>query len=394
MELEKRKPWYDGYEITYHPGASQNLTMGQFNQFIVTIMGNTNKFEVSSLDDRQQYGKPKLMVHPDIRSLEGVIFPPTLIHFSLNRNPFIKSLRNVNFADSFITHLNLSYCAISSITGIVFPPMLINLHLSNNQIQVIAETVFPPTLEVLNLQQNYIETLNGFIFPNRLTQLFLAQNYIVSLDNIIFPKYLTNLSLSQNPIQSIRGTRFPKHLPMLDNDIPTRLFLDWVDPESKELTDRIQSLTEQTANIPILQNRIDSLLEHVANLTNSVKILLQEKATQKIEEYETENTKRLISSVIFVRLMDGRNVTIRYQDVQTIGDIIEYLKQHYFLGLTFAKPVLSFNKTLLDPLRSLADYNIQNESTLYLLNRSVGGSNKKKSHFRKNRNNRKKSKIN
>ena len=135
-------------------------------------------------------------------------------------------------------------------------------------------------------------------------------------------------------------------------------------------------------------------MEHVANLTNSVKILLQDKATQKIEEYETENTKRLLSSVIFVRLMDGRNVSIRYQDVQTIGDIIEYLKQHYFLGLTFAKPVLSFNKTLLDPQRSLADYNIQNESTLYLLNKSFGGSNIKKSHFRKNRNNRKKSKIN
>ena len=416
MELEKRKPWYDGYEITYYPGGSQNLTIGQFNQFIVTLMGNTGKFEICSPDDRQQYKKPKLMVHPDIRSLEGVIFPLTLTHFLLSRNPFIKSLRNINFAESLITHLTLSSCAISSIQAIVFPPRLINLNLSYNEIQTLAGVVFPPTLvdlnlsyneiqtlagvvfpanvEVLNLQANYIVTLDGFVFPHRLTQLFLAENYIVSLNNIIFPKYLIHCSLSRNPIQSIRGTRFSKQPPIPNIDVPTRLFIDWVDIENKELTDRIQSLTEQTAVIPILQNRIETLLDHVGYLTNSLKILLQDKTAEKIDEFNTQQQNGMSSSVIFVKLNDGRNATIPYRDVKVIGDIIEYLKQHYFIALTFAKPVLSFNKKILDPERSLADYNIENESTLYLINRKFGGCNKKKSHVRKKRNNGKKSKMN
>jgi hypothetical protein len=416
MERERRKPWYDGYEITYHPQTPNIMPIGQLNELIVTVMGNTGKFEIRSQDDRQ--GKPKIMVYPNIRSLEGVIFPPTLSHFSLNRNPFITSLRNVNFAESLITHLNLSSCAISSIQGIVFPPTLINLNLSYNEIQTLAGVVFPPTLidlnlsyneiqtlagvvfpanvEVLNLQGNYIVTLDGFVFPHRLVALYLAENYIVSLDNIIFPKYLNQLSLPENTIQSIRGTRFPKVLFNCNTmwGIPKQLIIDWVDPENKELTDRIQSLTEQTAVIPILQNRIETLLEHVANLTNSLKILLQDKTAEKIDEFETQQQHRMSSSVIFVKLNDGRNATIPYRDVKVIGDIIEYLKQHYFIALTFAKPVLVFDKKILEPERSLADYNIQNESTLYLIYRNFGGYNKKKSHFRKNRNNRKKSKKN
>jgi hypothetical protein len=412
MEREKRQPWYHNYEITYHPQSANVMTIDQFNQFIVTVMGNTGKFEVTSQDVIRNV----VNVNPNIRSLEGVIFPPTLTQFKLSRHPFITSLRNVNFAESLITHLNLSFCAISSIQGIVFPPTLIDLNLSYNEIQTLAGVVFPPTLinlnlsyneiptlagvvfpdnlEVLNLQANYIETLDGFVFPHRLTQLFLSENYIVSLDNIIFPKYLIYCSLSRNPIQSIRGTRFSKQPPITDNDVPTRLFIDWVDPENKELTDRIQSLTEQTAVIPILQNRIDTLLNHVADLTNSLKILLQDKTTQKIDEFETQQQSHINSSVIFVRLNDGRNVTIPYRHVKVIGDIIEYLKQHYFIALTFAKPVLLFNRRTLEPERSLADYNIENESTLYLINRNIGGCNKKKSHVHKKRNNRIKSKMN
>jgi hypothetical protein len=421
MEREKRKPWYHGMEI------SNNIHMridniGQLNQYIINVARNTGKCE---LNGRVENGltlerKPitNLTVDTNIRSLEGLIFPPILTYFGFIRNPFITSLRNVNFAESLITHLNLSYCAISSIQGIVFPPRLIDLNLSYNEIQTLVGVVFPSTLidlnlsyneiqtlvgvvfpdniEVINLQANYIVTLNGFVFPPRLVALYLAENYIVSLDNIIFPKYLNQLSLPENTIQSIRGTRFPKVLFNCNTmwGIPKQLIIDWVDPENKELSDRIQSLTEQTAVIPILQNRIETLLDHVGYLTNSLKILLQDKTTEKIDEFETLQQNRMSSSVIFVKLNNGRIVTIPYRDVKVIGDIIEYLKEHYFIALTFAKPVLSYNNIILDLERSLADYNIENESMLYLINRTFGGFHKKKSHVPKNRNNRKKSKIN
>lgn len=159
----------------------------------------------------------------------------------------------------------------------------------------------------------------------------------------------------------------------------------------KILSDRIDPIinsinTVINPDIQELKNLLQSVNDNMINLSDTLKLLLQENINNKIEEHES-NLKKKQLHVCFVKLIDGRVATVPFNNIKTINDIIDYLKKYYFIGLTLGRHTLLYNNQVLEPIRSLADYNIEHESVLHLVTTMFGGYNKKKSYHRKTGNN-------
>ena len=74
---------------------------------------------------------------------------------------------------------------------------------------------------------------------------------------------------------------------------------------------------------------------------------------------------------VFVRTLAGRSTTLDVESTDTVKSLKEklYLKE----GISAGDQRLVFGGKELDETRSLSDYNIRKESTLYMLLRLRGG---------------------
>jgi hypothetical protein len=103
---------------------------------------------------------------------------------------------------SAVTTLILRGNAIKSLSGVVFPPSLVALDLSENKLESLRGVVWPGSLKTLDLGSNNIVSLDGAVFPSNLTRLRLSYNRIESLP----PAFFSNLtSLKELDIRSIGG---------------------------------------------------------------------------------------------------------------------------------------------------------------------------------------------
>jgi hypothetical protein len=87
---------------------------------------------------------------------------------------------------STVTTLILRGNAIRSLAGVVFPPSLLALDLSENKLESLRGVVWPASLKTLDLGSNNIVSLDGVVFPSSLTRLRLSYNRIESLPPAVF----------------------------------------------------------------------------------------------------------------------------------------------------------------------------------------------------------------
>jgi hypothetical protein len=103
---------------------------------------------------------------------------------------------------STVTTLILRGNAIKSLAGVVFPPSVVALDLSENKLESLRGVVWPASLKALDLGSNNIVSLDGVVFPSSLTRLRLSYNHIESLPPAVFENLA---SLKELAIRSIGG---------------------------------------------------------------------------------------------------------------------------------------------------------------------------------------------
>lgn len=128
--------------------------------------------------------------------------------------------------------------------------------------------------------------------------------------------------------------------------------------------------------------------EPIANsLRNSV-ISIVEFLKPLVEERITKDAERLSSlPKIFIRTTSGTIYTIPFTSTDTVQHVIDHLNKTFLCSLITGHFTLTYNSQRLDPIRTLAEYNIENESTLYLTSQLQQSAGKYKT--RKNNKNRK-----
>ena len=104
-----------------------------------------------------------------IRSLEGIRFPEVIQCY----NPYVRGL-----SDHTLMKLRLDDNDIKTLDGVVFPPKLAELQLQNNKITSLDGFVCPSGLVSLDLYNNDITSFAGMQFPLSLLNLKLAGNPI------------------------------------------------------------------------------------------------------------------------------------------------------------------------------------------------------------------------
>ena len=293
----------------------------------------------------------------------------------------------------------------------------LELHNANITTKSLQGVRFPPGLKELNLEQNQITSLDGVQFPPGLTELALMQNQIWSLSGVKFPRGLKRLDLSDNEISTLSGTEFPPNLEELDlegnplRDLGTAIdntqminpnkyvieylkrnfaqlyFRDLYEhhkyskiAEKAELKAARQSqkaefkAARQSQKAELKQTS-DLTQQSVQNQLKAVTSFLREgMAARAMEHDENIRTKRK-GSDIFVRLANGTLYHVPYAKEMTVQHVLDYLNEHYYISVlnpNHGVVRLMFNNEQLDPSRTLASYDVENEATLHATPRYIG----------------------
>ena len=283
-------------------------------------------------------------------SLEGIVFKDNLRQLFIGgENNAITSLENVNFPPN-VKVLRIHDSPIRSLQNITFPERLEELSVIRSQLTTLEGVRFPPHITTLNFNENRITSLKGVTFPNTVFHLYLDDNQIASFDGMKFPLSLSVLSIKNNPlnenIQTIRLIKNPSETVIRDI---VRAY-----PQTAEYFE--QQKESEIHNMRKLQN-------HIRSIAQFLQPLIAERKTKE-EAKLTKGKPRLF----VVNASNNNTYTIPFIASQTVQTAIDYLEQNYLLSVTNSYVKIKLTKrsdnTVLDPLRTFADYSIQNEDTL------------------------------
>jgi hypothetical protein len=269
-----------------------------------------------------------------------------------------------------LTHLNLSrYHQIASLEGVQFPPGLTALILAENRIVSLEGVQFPPGLTTLNLSQNQIASLEGVQFPSTLHFLNLARNRITSVRGVQFPRGVAHFNFEGNPLTSLAGMINPNQI--IKNHFMTyynSLYLR--DIEGEKAARQSQKAEFARTN--------DLTQQSMRNQLNAITSFLHEgMQARAMEKNESMKTNRF---VIFVRMANDMLYRVPYASDMKAQSVLDYLNEHYYISALFPNHGLVrliHGGVELDPSRTLGDYGIQNEATLYAKGKIIQGGGKR-----------------
>lgn len=329
-----------------------------------------------------------------ITSLTGVIFPPGLRELHLSENQ-ITSLEGVQFHPA-LRELYLSYNRITTLQGAQFPVGLTVLELGYNSIASLQGVHFPHELKKLYLLNNQIASLDGVQFPSTLEYLYLANNRITTLQGVQFPRGLSHFNFQDNPLISLAGMINPNtNIKNYFMNYYNSLYLRDIDGEKSSLKAARQSQKATLKEMSDLSQH--SMQNQLKAVTSFLREGMEARARQHEEQVKKDNEERG-KPIFFVRGPTGKIYHVPLNTTMSIQAVLDYLNSHYYISALEDCGVmhLIFSGQRLEPERTLADYNVQAESTLNLVckfrpNRFQGGSKKRrhkksKKHYKIRRN--------
>ena len=272
----------------------------------------------------------------------------------------------------------------------------LELHNANITTKSLQGVRFPPGLKELNLEQNQITSLDGVQFPPGLTELVLMQNQIWSLSGVKFPRGLKRLDLEGNPLRDL-GTAIDNTqminpnkyvIEYLKRNFAQLYFRDLYeyhkDSKIAEKAELKAARQSQKAEFKAARQSQKAELKHTSDLTqqsvqNQLKavtsFLREGMAARAMEHDENIRTKRK-GSDIFVRLANGTLYHVPYAKEMTVQNVLDYLNEHYYISVlnpNHGVVRLNFGSVQLDPSRTLASYDVENEATLHATPGQGGG---------------------
>jgi hypothetical protein len=124
-----------------------------------------------------------------------------------------------------------------------------------------------------------------------------------------------------------------------------------------------------------------SLGDSVNLIVEFLKPFVEERIRKEYERLES------ITPKIYIKAIFGELIyTVPFTSIDTVQNVIDYLNKTFLVSLIHGDFTLIYNKLILEPGRTLADFNIQNEDVLYITTVPVQSAGKYKT--RKNHKNR------
>jgi hypothetical protein len=124
-----------------------------------------------------------------------------------------------------------------------------------------------------------------------------------------------------------------------------------------------------------LKQTSDLTQQSVQNQLKAVTSFLREgMAARAMEHDENIRTKRK-GSDIFVRLANGTLYHVPYAKEMTVQNVLDYLNEHYYISVlnpNHGVVRLNLGSVQLDPSRTLASYDVENEAILHATPRYIG----------------------
>ena len=280
------------------------------------------------------------------------------------------SLEGITFPEKVVV-INIVGTEINTLKGTIFPSGLTRLYIRKNKLTSLKDAVFPDSLKELTINNEQITALAGVRFPSGLDSLNLNDNQITSLNGCIFPLVVTSVNLSNNKITSFEGMKFPFSLVgmnIVNNPINIQT-VTLIERPTETVIREIVRAYPQTASYFDSQRELEQLTmlkleNHVQSIAKFLQPLIVER---KAKEEELIRDKR--TPVLFVNTPNGQKYSIPFNGTQTVQSAIDYLEQNYLLSVmnSCVKINITKDSIQLDPARTFADYQIENENTLTVL---------------------------
>ena len=284
----------------------------------------------------------------------------------------ITSLDGIKFPEK-TTYIYLYGSPIASLKGVEFPPNLSTMQFIKNQITSLDGVVFPPNLTTAQLQGNQITSLDGVNFPSKLSDIHLQDNQITSLGGVAFPPGLISLNLSNNHITSFAGMQFPLSLFSLKlegNPIDVETVSQLKNPSPFVIREIVAAFPETAQHFKRMEEMKGQQFEQLRAMMSQLRPMIEERK-QTLPNFSVTTEQGETHTVPFIR-------------EKTVQWAIDQLHEGPLSDQCAKKNMtLFYNSNPLDPLKTLADSGIAENSALVI--QCNGQSNGQKAGGRKKR---------